>query len=433
MARRSARPCASGLCVFVSVYAGLFAVAGVVLFGSLPQLRREEAPQGEQGSHGLAWPRANLSRWPAGELDCAALQEARDLEFVAAGWTKAVYRARLRGRQVAVKTVNLNGHDIRECLKRAGATLPACYRRAAAKILKEIILLTELRHDHVIQVLGSCVPDAVGPVAMVTELGDPLDTVRLLQLSWEDRLRLALGTAHILHHLAHSPLGSLAMNDFRRQQFVLVGGALKLSDVDDMSLGEPACASDLDCAAPQLNATPRLRCKEARCEGHNERLNIWHAGRHLVRQLLPLSAPASLEPLVQELVAAYSRPGAWDSARILAATRGLVGRFVSGRYLAARPPPPGVAGLGFQVVADSDLPGQFDYRCHDSTSAVGCVASVFDEREAAERCARDEACRAVVLGRDHTWTGRTIAIFKNGYGPPSTRQGFSLLVKKPAA
>jgi len=39
-------------------------------------------------------------------------------------------------------------------------------------------------------VLGSCVPDAVGPVAMVTELGDPLDTVRLLQLSWEDRLRV---------------------------------------------------------------------------------------------------------------------------------------------------------------------------------------------------------------------------------------------------
>jgi hypothetical protein len=30
----------------------------------------------------------------------------------------------------------------------------------------------------------------VGPVAMVTELGDPLDTVRLLQLSWEDRLRV---------------------------------------------------------------------------------------------------------------------------------------------------------------------------------------------------------------------------------------------------
>jgi hypothetical protein len=60
-------------------------------------------------------------------------------------------------------------------------------------------------------------------------------------------LQLALGIAQILHHLAHSPLGSLSMNDFRRQQFVLVGGTLKLSDVDDLGVGEPGCETDADC------------------------------------------------------------------------------------------------------------------------------------------------------------------------------------------
>jgi protein kinase domain-containing protein len=60
-------------------------------------------------------------------------------------------------------------------------------------------------------------------------------------------LQLALGIAQILHHLAHSPLGSLSMNDFRRQQFVLVGGTLKLSDVDDLGVGEPECETDADC------------------------------------------------------------------------------------------------------------------------------------------------------------------------------------------
>lgn len=59
--------------------------------------------------------------------------------------------------------------------------------------------------------------------------------------------QLALGISQILHHLAHSPLGSLSMNDFRRQQFVLVGGTLKLSDVDDLGVGEPACETDADC------------------------------------------------------------------------------------------------------------------------------------------------------------------------------------------
>lgn len=38
------------------------------------------------------------------------------------------------------------------------------------------------------------------------------------------------------------------MNDFRRQQFVLVDGTLKLSDVDDLGVGEPECLADEDCS-----------------------------------------------------------------------------------------------------------------------------------------------------------------------------------------
>lgn len=37
------------------------------------------------------------------------------------------------------------------------------------------------------------------------------------------------------------------MKDFRRQQFVLVGDTLKLSDVDDIVLGDPKCTLDKDC------------------------------------------------------------------------------------------------------------------------------------------------------------------------------------------
>jgi hypothetical protein len=53
--------------------------------------------------------------------------------------------------------VNLNGHDIQECQENqkpisAAASLPVCYRRAAAKILKELILLTELAHSNIVEV-----------------------------------------------------------------------------------------------------------------------------------------------------------------------------------------------------------------------------------------------------------------------------------------
>ncbi|XP_046388775.1 extracellular tyrosine-protein kinase PKDCC-like isoform X2 [Ischnura elegans] len=497
-----------GVCVFVCAYVSIFAVAGVLLYGptlvsrggtdgvgavlaagrrpgrpassSALRLAIEEGAAGNWEVRSLpdggAFPNhhqrygswngsgsegAEGSGGAAGRVyECTAVHSASDLEFVAGGWTKAVYRAKVGGRDVAIKTVNLNGHDVREC-QRVGGSASACYRRAAAKILREMVLLGQLKHDNIVEVLGSCIPDAVGPVAMVTELGDPLDTVRLLQLSWEDRLRLALGMARILHRLAHSPLGSLAMNDFRRQQFVTVGGTtLKLSDVDDVGVTEPSCTTADDCLqrlpSEMLNESSGVHhssspCIEGRCVGHNEKLNVWHAGRHFIRLFLPLSAPSSLEPHIQELLEAY-KTAKWNSEQILDATERLVSSFISGDYRDAsvehetQKPispevvnvgydiPKGKAGnlqsLGFEMVPDSDLPGMFDYRCHDSTSAVGCVISVFNELEAAEICAKDPDCKAVVLGQEHTWTGRTIAIFKNGYGTPSVKMGYSLLLRK---
>lgn len=38
------------------------------------------------------------------------------------------------------------------------------------------------------------------------------------------------------------------MKDFRREQFVIADGMLKLSDIDDVVVGDPSCTSDQDCA-----------------------------------------------------------------------------------------------------------------------------------------------------------------------------------------
>lgn len=158
-----------GLWLFLGAYVTLFAVAGLLLFTPLLGPGGDPTPphhpgaaghwaHGAQGAQGtgleLLWPHADPDL-----LNCTALQEVKDLEFVAAGWTKAVYRGRLRYRDVAVKTVNLNGQDIRACQgKEPGATLAACYRRAAAKILKEMVLLHQLRHPNIVQVGGGDIP-----------------------------------------------------------------------------------------------------------------------------------------------------------------------------------------------------------------------------------------------------------------------------------
>ena len=59
--------------------------------------------------------------------------------------------------------------------------------------------------------------------------------------------QISFEVSSIIDWMSSSNYGSLAMNDFRRQQFVLVNGSLKLSDVDDLGFGDPICDKDEDC------------------------------------------------------------------------------------------------------------------------------------------------------------------------------------------
>ena len=59
--------------------------------------------------------------------------------------------------------------------------------------------------------------------------------------------QISLGITQLVVSLAQSPLGAVGLNDFRRQQFVLVHGEIKLSDVDDISFEEPICDRNIDC------------------------------------------------------------------------------------------------------------------------------------------------------------------------------------------
>jgi hypothetical protein len=159
------QPRCSGLCLFVTVYLSLFVIAGILLFGSVFQIRgnktfsggikRTYAGNGEGGrstsntaryysSHSddddyqwrnvlysnrsryhykhhqdadkeadkdadsgvvdkgvtdklaATWSGPSL-RWPYSNsalINCSSLQDVTDLEFVASGWTKAVYKGR---------------------------------------------------------------------------------------------------------------------------------------------------------------------------------------------------------------------------------------------------------------------------------------------------------------------------------------------------
>ncbi|XP_059162283.1 extracellular tyrosine-protein kinase PKDCC-like isoform X2 [Physella acuta] len=359
-------------------------------------------------------------------LTCSDIEEMQEPTYVARGWTKVVHKGVVRGRHVAVKTVDAGGRDVQSCLDKGG-NVTGCYNRAAAKIVKEIQLLKSLVHENVVKVLGFCISptafdaDLKLTVAMVTELGEPIDLIRLLQMTWEDRLRISYDVTKLIQFLSSSPRGSLALNDFQRTQFVLVNGSLKLSDVDDADFGEQACASDDECLF-------KLECVHGHCKHQNEYANIMKTGRYFISVLLPFGAPASLQPLIDTVLEGYENL-TMNTDQLLRAMDEIVGEYQSGRYLGENRLTAHDGTRDYHLYTSSDLPGQYDYRCRLSMSSVSCTLSVFDLLEAQHICDRDSECQGFIWTQQKTWTGRTLVHFKNGITSPSSNQLTDLYIK----
>uniref|UniRef100_G3TT31 Protein kinase domain containing, cytoplasmic n=3 Tax=Elephantidae TaxID=9780 RepID=G3TT31_LOXAF len=277
-----------------------------------------------------------------------------------------------------------------------------------------MVLLERLRHPNVLQLYGYCYQDSEDipdTLTTITELGAPVEMIQLLQTSWEDRFRICLSLGRLLHHLAHSPLGSVTLLDFRPRQFVLVDGELKVTDLDDARVEETPCASSADCVLefPARNFT--LPClAQGWCEGMNEKRNLYNAYRFFFTYLLPHSAPPSLRPLLDSIVNATGEL-AWGVDETLAQLEKVLHLYRSGQYLQN-------STMGsraeYQRIPDSTIP-QENYRCWPSYRHGSCLLSVFSLAEAVDVCESHAQCRAFVVTNQTTWTGRQLVFFKTGW------------------
>ncbi|NXE58469.1 PKDCC kinase, partial [Calcarius ornatus] len=267
------------------------------------------------------------------------------------------------------------------------------------------------------QLYGYCYQDSndiPDTLTTITELGSPLEMIQLLQTSWEDRFRICLSLVRLLHYLAHSPLGSVTLLDFRPRQFVIVDGELKVTDLDDASVEESSCTSNSDCFMefPARNFT--LPCSvEGRCQSMNEKRNLYNAYRFFFTYLLPHSAPSSLRPLLDKIVNATGNHNK---------------HVICTEYLALELSPSPSANSEFtqkcvksanthksdsfyRRVPEAFIPDE-NYRCWPSYHHKGCLLSVFDVNEAIEICDSYSQCKAFVLTNQTTWTGRQLVFFK---------------------
>ncbi|NWS17747.1 PKDCC kinase, partial [Pachyramphus minor] len=253
------------------------------------------------------------------------------------------------------------------------------------------------------QLYGYCYQDSndiPDTLTTITELGSPLEMIQLLQTSWEDRFRICLSLVRLLHYLAHSPLGSVTLLDFRPRQFVIVDGELKVTDLDDASIEESSCTSNSDCFMefPARNFT--LPCSvEGRCQSMNEKRNLYNAYRFFFTYLLPHSAPSSLRPLLDKIVNATGNHNKRSNAKYLQFTGAF--KMIALLWLFAE----------YRRVPEAFIPDE-NYRCWPSYHHKGCLLSVFDVNEAIEICDSYSQCKAFVLTNQTTWTGRQLVFFK---------------------
>ncbi|KAK6293492.1 hypothetical protein J4Q44_G00358180 [Coregonus suidteri] len=356
-------------------------------------------------------------------LGCSSIDNVTNVQYLGSGYTKAVYKAALNNSlSVALKSVDFGGHDMENCVKKY-ASPGDCYRLASFKIVKEMTLMERLQHPNILKLYGYCYQDSndiQDTVTAITELGSPLEMIQLLQTSWEERFRICLSLVRLLHFLAHSPLGSVTLLDFRPRQFVLVAGELKVTDLDDASTEEAPCSpsSTSDCVMefPARNFT--LPCSRGRCLGINEKRNLYNAYRFFFTYLLPHSAPPTLRPLLDKIVNSTGEL-IWGIDETLLQLEEVLHLYRNGFYLHNRTQ---THRADYKRVVDASIPGE-NYRCWPSYQHDGCLLSVYSITEAIGVCESHAQCRAFVLTNQTTWTGHQLVFFKTGPASLNSAKG----------
>ncbi|XP_061468109.1 extracellular tyrosine-protein kinase PKDCC-like [Rhineura floridana] len=346
-------------------------------------------------------------------LGCAELSGVTGVRLVGSGITKLVLRAALplSGGEVALKSVHTTGGDVSRCVQRYGHPR-GCYRLAAYKLLKEMVFLQSLEHPGIIKLQGQCYNPSFDPemkVVTILELGTPLEMIQLLQTPWEERFKVCLDLVELLHYLANSPLGSVALLDFQPRQFVMVNGLLKVTDMDDVSTEELPCKGDEDCTLEFPTKTFSLKCTaHGKCEGINEKRNLFNAYRYFFTYLLPHTAPFVLQPILKEILNATGdlRYGANETLR---AFQKVLHLYKAGLYLQKKSShlKEYIALKGFHTT------GVEDYKCWPSYSHLGCMLSVHSAEEAATICNAHPQCQHFIITLQTTWTGRPLALFQS--------------------
>ncbi|ESO98861.1 hypothetical protein LOTGIDRAFT_158812 [Lottia gigantea] len=249
----------------------------------------------------------NYIQRPRYPFNCSNIHDIKIKKKIGHGVSKQTFLGDYQGQHVAVKMVTRHLRDVRECfedLKKRKADTPQmkskCFAIPTMKLMKEILLLEQINHPNLVQLLGYCVRSEESDstdisehgVVAVYEYGQRFVVDSLQLESWQLRLQQAIELANFLDYLENSPLGSLIVPDFKEGHFLFVDNSIKMIDLDDINNIEPQCGLQ---PKHQSDCEYDLKCQRAQCLGFNAKTNMKHMNRLLFKRLLfPLTFPDSI-------------------------------------------------------------------------------------------------------------------------------------------
>lgn len=208
------------------------------------------------------------------QFNCSTIpliQVGRKLGF---GVTKAGFMGTYNGTSVVVKVFSPNLADVIECRRQlvlnkiaTHAMQDRCSKYTQMKIIREILVLHELRHKNIANLLGYCVKgDSLADsdvnlksVVSVVEYGVPLrQTVTTIR--WEKSLQYAKDVALLLKYLQESPLGSVFVHSSMLTHMVSVDGTVKMIDMDRTDNTDVECRPNRTCKYDIPCETKTWRC-----------------------------------------------------------------------------------------------------------------------------------------------------------------------------
>lgn len=166
--------------------------------------------------------------------------------------------------------------DVTRCVRQMPVDVDAatnrqrCFIPANMKLMKEILLLNQLRHRGILSLLGYCVRSEETEstslqdhgVLAVYEYGTHFYATSMRDWPIDRRLDAAVQLANLAAYLHRSPLGSLRVADFKETHFLLLNGGrrIAMTDLDDLTSAELSCDNNgnshvTDSNVSQLRAT----------------------------------------------------------------------------------------------------------------------------------------------------------------------------------